>query len=191
MGRTLPLPAVEGLAANILVVLGRAKPEHHREGIDWYQHAHTLARVLAGQHGITVDQAAGVLAALSPQLSWPRNVAYAEQFLATGDAPVLGRSKRAAARIVAGEAPLSVPSGPKVRAFFSNIADPDGLDAVTVDRHAHDVAVGQRYGDARRPLLGRQGGYELLASAFRLAAAKVGLHPSAVQAITWLAWRAA
>jgi hypothetical protein len=53
------------------------------------------------------------------------------------------------------------------------------------------VAVGQRFGDARRSLLGRQGGYDLLAAAFRLAAAKVGLAPSAVQAITWLAWRAA
>lgn len=182
---------MEGLAANILVVLGRAKPEHYREGIDWYEHAHTLARVLAGQHGISVEQTAGVLAALSPQLSWPRNVTYAEQFLATGDAPVLGRSKRAAARIVAGEPPPSVLQGPKVRAFFANIVDPDGSDAVTVDRHAHDVAVGQRFGDARRSLLGRQGGYDLLAAAFRLAAAKVGLAPSAVQAITWLAWRAA
>jgi hypothetical protein len=190
VSRVLPQPAVETLAANILVVLGRAKPEHYREGIDWYQHAHTLARVLAGQHDISVEQAAGVLAALSPQLSWPRNVAYAEQFLATGDAPVLGRSKRAAARIVAGELPLSVLQGPKVRAFFANIADPSS-DAVTVDRHAHDVAVGQRFGDARRSLLGRQGGYDLLAAAFRLAAAKVGLQPSAVQAIAWLAWRAA
>jgi hypothetical protein len=182
---------VETLAANILVTLGRAKPEHYREGIDWYQHAHTLARVLAGLHGISIEQAAGVLAALSPQLSWPRNVAYAEQFLATGDAPVLGRSKRSAARILQGEPPLSVLQGPKVRAFFANIADPDGTDAVTVDRHAHDVAVGQRFGDARRPLLGRQGGYDLLAAAFRLAAAKVGLQPSAVQAITWLAWKGA
>jgi hypothetical protein len=191
MCRPAPLPAAEDLASNVLRVFDRAEPENYREGIDWYQHAHTLACVLAGQHGVSVEQAAGVLAALSPQLSWPRNVAYAELFLATGDAPVLGRSKRAAARILAGEEPLSVLTGPKVRAFFANIVDPDGSDAVTVDRHAHDVAVGQRYGDARRPLLDRQGGYDLLAEAFRLAAAKVGLHPSAVQAITWLAWRAA
>jgi hypothetical protein len=191
MGRALPLPAVEELASNILVVLGRAEPEHYREGVDWYRHAHTLARVLAGRNGVTVEQAAGVLAALSPQLCWPRNVDYAEQFLATGDAPVLGRSKRAAARILDGQEPSSVLSGPKVRAFFANISDPDHSDAVTIDRHAHDVAMGQRFGEKRRPLLERKGGYDLFAEAFRLAAATVGLTPSAVQAVTWLAWRAA
>lgn len=47
----------------------------------WYDFANRLADELATKHGISREQASGVLAALSPQNHWANNVANAEQLI--------------------------------------------------------------------------------------------------------------
>jgi hypothetical protein len=185
------LPATEVLAENILAVYRQANPAHQREGAVWYQTAHTFAVGLAKRYGVSVEQAAGVIAALSPQLAWTLNERYADLICRTGDAPVLGRSKRNALAILDGANPLDVLRGPKTRAFFDNILRPDSSSVVTVDRFAHDIAVGEVFGERYRPTLERKGGYERIADAYRVAAESLGIPPLNLQAITWCAWREA
>lgn len=175
-------------AANITAALDSATRAQRREGAAWYRTARHAAAELAAKHGVTTIEAAGVIAALSPRTSWDVNLRYADQFLATGTAPTLGMSKRAAARIVAGEHPDDVLKGPKTHAFFECIAHAR-TDAVCVDRHAIDVAFGQRHSDANRPALTPKR-YAELADAYRTVASARGMRASQVQAITWCAWRA-
>jgi hypothetical protein len=47
----------------------------------WYDGANVIARRMADEHGIHPHQAAGVLAALSPQTDWFQNVSRAERIL--------------------------------------------------------------------------------------------------------------
>jgi hypothetical protein len=186
-----PLPDINELADRILATLDKATPEQREQGRAWYRQAHALAWTLAVRYGVSIEQAAGVIAALSPNVRWEKNVQYAEQFLSTAYAPTFGRSRRNAERIVLGEPVLDVLTGPKERAFFRCIFDPERADAVCIDRHAHDLAVGERYGSSRKRLLERAGGYKRFSDAYALAARKAGLLASEIQAITWLAWRAA
>ena len=77
--------------------------------------------------------------------------------------------------------------GRKVRSFYRNIL---GIDsAVTVDRHAVAIVYGRPLSDREIKLLERAGAYTVIASAYRAAARRLGIAPSTLQAVTWLAWR--
>ena len=159
-------------------------------GLTWYADAHEQLRSIAAEHGVSVDTAAAVTAALSPQTNWPDNLNKTRQLLATGDTYGFRLGRGRAQRVVAGEAPLDVLGGPKVRAFYSNLADPVGSDAVTVDRHAVDAALGFVGDDnSRKRILERKGGYEGIADAYRSAARVLGVKPHVVQAVVWAVWR--
>ncbi|QZZ32504.1 hypothetical protein A7X85_03920 [Streptomyces sp. ST1015] len=54
-----------------------------------------------------------------------------------------------------------------------------------IDRHAHDVAVGELYGRRDRGL-GAVRRYAMLAHCYREAALRLGELPSTVQAVTWV-----
>jgi hypothetical protein len=176
------------LQANIRRTLDTATSEQRAEGKRWYQTAHTFAHGLSKRHKITVSQAAGIIAALSPQTPWSRNMAIADTFCRTGDAGTLRGSVRKARAIRAGADPLAVLKGPKTTAFYANILDPSGPE-VTIDRHAADVACGVRRGRAYRPEIRMESGYHQVADAYRAVAAELGMRGNVVQAITWLAWR--
>ena len=105
--------------------------------------------------------------------------------------PGLGTNKRKAARILCGENPLDVLSGPKVCAFFRNIMGDE--NAVCVDRHAWAIA----HGGALVTLTPKR--YLETADAFREASVALreaypaladSLTPAGVQALTWAWWRA-
>jgi hypothetical protein len=73
--------AVTAMKRN-LRALWEAYPADWRERAQhWYVGANRIAHELAGAHGVTVDQAVGVLAALSPQMDWFKNVSLAERVL--------------------------------------------------------------------------------------------------------------
>jgi hypothetical protein len=72
--------------------------------------------------------------------------------------------------------------------FYRCILDPMDADAVCIDRHAHDIAVGEEYG-ARDRGLGAKGRYALIAHCYREAALRLGELPSVLQAVTWVVWR--
>jgi len=171
-------------------ILAEAADEQWSKGTFWYASAHSFACQLADEHDVTVECAAGVIAALSPRLPWDQNVAAARQLFATGDAPVLGSSKAKALRIRAGESPVDVLGGDKVIAFYRCVLFPANDTYVCVDRHAVDAALGAKGTDAsRKRILERKGGYEIVADAYRRAAERFGVAPAQAQAIVWVCWR--
>jgi hypothetical protein len=67
-----------------LVSLHDAMPEPMRRiARQWYDTANAMAKQMAEKHGITPEQSAGVLAALSPQNAWDNNVALADRVMDT------------------------------------------------------------------------------------------------------------
>jgi hypothetical protein len=168
----------------------RNTTEAQREaGRQWYHDAHQIAVDLDPDNP---RRAAGVIAALSAQMPWTRNLGLAAKLYADGGlkAGALGMSLTRANAIFAGADPLDVLRGNKTRAFYQLIADPNDPDTVVIDRHAIDVAIGERLSDldrnSRYPL-NRRGWYERFADAYRTAARRLGVTPSWLQAATWLA----
>lgn len=170
---------------NIISVYESATEDQKLKGKLWYPVAHDLATMIA--EGDT-RKGAGVIAALSANKSWSENVKIATRALGSGKAT--GHLRDAlvkATRIMNGADPADVlPMAAKTGNFYRCILDPTDPDPVCVDRHAHDIAVGRTYGDADRGLSSK-GRYNALASAYRAAAARLGILPSELQAITWVA----
>jgi hypothetical protein len=172
-------------AHHVLTELSRADASQTAAGMDWYADAHSLALSLNAGN---VAEASAVIAALSPQLSWDRNVVLAKRAYAgelTGGC--LPASIAKAERILAGETPLDVLGGLKVRSFYANIVDPTDSVTVTVDRHAIDVAVDTRLGKASPGMTPKR--YAAWSAAYREAALDKGMLPQQMQAITWTSWR--
>jgi hypothetical protein len=180
---------LQAMARNIAAIFGEATADEYAAGSAWYAAARLEAAAMAAEFDVTVDAAAGVVAALSPQCSWPENLQRARRFFATGRAGSLGDAQRKAEAIRDGADPLDVLGGRKVRAFYLNILDGSDRFTCTVDRHAIDVAAGHVTGDAGAAALTRAGVYAFVADAYRLVAAECGLTPAQVQAIVWVTWR--
>jgi hypothetical protein len=212
---------------NILRAFGSATLDEIHEGRAWYRSARNLASELVEQYGTkfiseddtverAVERAVGVIAVLSPRLSWTKNVELArwiyreasEAWLLAKPSwwvrengsvldrfPGLKANGQKAIDILLGASPEEVVSGPKVTAFYHAIANPNDPRGIVIDRHAFDVAVGRVMDDRTRGVvLGRKGAYEQFVRAYERAAEKLqdefpGITPAEVQAITWLAWR--
>lgn len=175
----------EALVTNIIRVYRRANSEQLRHGLHWYESAHQLAEIVG--HGDAV-MGAGVIAALSANVGWGQNRKMALSMTSDGAVKGLPTSLAKAARIMAGEAPTDVlGNGLKTLSFFDNIAYPKVSGAVTVDRHAHDIARGERFGEGNRGL-STKGRYEIFAEAYAEAAKIIGIRPAQLQAITWVVW---
>jgi hypothetical protein len=181
------LPDHAFMVENILSVFDSASPAEIEEGSQWYAEAWSIAMALDPADPY---RAAGVIAALSPLTNWTRNVAIATIAIREGKAPGHVNQKNAQ-RILDGERPDVVLTALKTRAFFASIVGYG--DTVCVDRHAHDIAMGHRFGDDRhsadpRPSISDRL-YKAIASAYLDAADKRSVSPSTMQAATWVVWR--
>lgn len=142
---------------NIVAHWDQTTPEHRDQGMSWYQDAHNAAQQIARDRGITVNQAAGLIANYSPQQHWATNLEMASR-AAAGE--VIGGPKQpgrrgfmasrsqadVAARILAGEDYHDIFRGKKITSFGHLIEHGQDTDpahpAVVVDRHALGVAHG-------------------------------------------------
>jgi hypothetical protein len=183
---------------NVRAVYDNASEAQRRAGAVWYREAHALALELGQRLDAPVEKrattGAGIIAALSPQTSWDRNVDDARA-LARGERPRFATDAMVtrAERCARGEDWRDVfGPGPKTRAFAALIEDPADPFAVCVDRHAFDIAAGIAAGDGPRALvMARAGVYDAVAAVYRDVASVLRILPSAVQATTWVAWREA
>lgn len=168
---------------NILAVYKRASTDQRRRGKEWYPSAHNLADMLSEGN---VRVGAGVIAALSANKRWETNKKLASECF---NGNIRGHVKDALDKvraIMSSARPEDVlPMSMKTGHFFRCIADPSDPEAVVIDRHAHDVAVGETYGNRDRGLSATNR-YATLAHAYREAARKLRVLPSVVQATTWL-----
>lgn len=195
------LAEAQALAGRIAAIIGGASEAQRRDGVLWYGAA--ADAVLSAVPGFGLDVLSRALAAVSPGMPWDRNVE-ALRALSTVDAleDVRAAVLRARLPVSYGYRPfraawqalqgLDVLRGPKVQAFALGIESRGTTAHVCVDGHAvlaaefGPVAVRPGITSARAPT-GRR--YDLLALAYALAAARVGLEPAQAQAVAWIAWR--
>ncbi|MGS2646061.1 DUF7178 family protein [Streptosporangium sp. G12] len=171
---------------NIIRVWDSATCDQLARGRNWYPTAHQLAEMMSDGH---VVKGAGVIAALSANKRWGENIVLANRAFDAGKASGhFSDAIRKAERIMSGEQPEQVlPMDIKTGHFYRCILDPTDPDAICIDRHAHDIAVGERYGQKSRGL-GARGRYALMAHVYREAAQRLGELPQVVQAVTWVVW---
>lgn len=170
--------------ANIIAAFNAATESQRERGRSWYWVARDLAYIIGGGD---IRIGAGVIAALSANKRWAENVKLAKD---AGNGDVHGHTEANLAKVRAilidGADPEDIlPMWSKTGHFFMNILDPSDPDPVTIDRHAHDVAVGEVYGGKPRGLDSKQR-YAILALAYRLAARKLSEMPNVVQATVWV-----
>lgn len=171
---------------NILTAFDRASDKDIEDGLTWYESAKAFAQTLTPDNPAT---GAGIIAALSPMTSWPENMRKASMLVDTGSTYGLPANIAKAQRILNGESPLDVLKGLKVRAFYLNIMGVNSHEAVTIDRHAIDVAHGRVMSDAERsPWFGKRKNGELV-QAYLNAARPIGITGAQLQAIVWVYWR--
>ena len=179
-------------SARILDVYEMATVPELDAGLHWYETAHDIARGLDPRNPA---RAAGVIAALSPMKDWDNNVKLAERAYADGRATgALGSNTAKANAILDGADPLEVLGGNKVRNFYKSIANPADPEAICIDRHAFDIAVGRITNDKSRTALSRVGVYDAFGRAYHRAAAVIGregydILAAQLQAVTWTTWR--
>jgi hypothetical protein len=194
---------------NISGMLQLASQADILAGLDWYKRAHKLGvRLIHAYDGLTLGQAVGVIAALSPNNKWTRNCTDAEAMIKAwhlGADPLsvkvctFNKNKAKAAAILAltaddleTEIIAEILNGRKVVAFYRSImGDPD---AVCVDGHAYAVWIGERIPTTQTPSIGVKL-YADIARAYQLVAKRsyelcgTTLTPTQVQAVTWVTYR--
>lgn len=170
-------------AVNIMACYRRT-PLDIRER-DWYGTAHALALELSPGD---VWRGAGVISALSPLKRWSQNEAMARNAFETGIASGnVGMHNRFAQRILDGEFALDVLNGDKTRSFAEAIATAGNGRIATIDRHAHDIAMGRAFTDKERKI--GKVLYRNMAAAYSEVADYLGNSVNQIQAITWEQWR--
>lgn len=169
--------------ANVIETYQRATPEQIIAGKAWYPAAHALALEIAGN----ASTGAGVIAALSANKGWAENQRLARLACATGEprGHVANAIQKVRAVLDGTPAEAVLPMDKKTGHFYRCILDPRDAWAVCIDRHAHDVAVGEVYGDRERGL-STQSRYDAIANVYRAAADALDVLPQEVQAVTWV-----
>ena len=188
---TIPAP----LTRHITKLFREATPEQIIAGADWYTDAHAVADALAVRYGVTLEVAAGVLAALSPLQSWGANVNLAARFLAAGGlhAGYLGVGLAKGRAILAGADIVATLKGDKIVNFYPAIVT-KGAQGVAIDRHAWSIAVNTRsVADGMPSLSGKRyaAAVSVYVRATDILSKEYGmaLTPAQVQAVTWILWR--
>ena len=185
---------------NILKTYRIATVEDVANGVEWYDRAKRMAAWIAKETGIQEATVIGVMAALSPNNRWERNC---KDTLSMCQAWINGDSlddfkvscyntmKQKAWSILQDDLQddasiLTRLNGQKIRSFHSNIR---GLDEVTIDGHALNIARGKREGlTSDKTNMGKKQ-YRELQAAYVTAAKRIKVKPSELQAITWTTWK--
>lgn len=177
---------MEEMIARIIHAFDNASASDMAEGERWYDTARLTASALAAGTNLSVNHAAGVIAALSPRVRWETNVAAASTMISaagrTKQMPSVAgynRNCEKAWAIANGAEPSHILGGPKVTAFYANICGDE--NAVTIDVWAARAAEGAS--NMRAPSGSR---YTNLADAYRMAARARNVSPMVMQATVWV-----
>lgn len=176
------------------------------EGESWYARAMNAAQIISNSTGVNVHKVAGVIAALSPNNRWERNLIDAEnvcKVYINGDVDdvrqvkvcTYGKMLDKAIKILECENNSEIPNilnGRKIRAFYECIIGKS--DAVVVDGHAYSIWIGERLTMKQVPNIGVKL-YANITADYIAATQEINdkfntnLMPFQVQAITWVTWR--
>ena len=189
----------ERMVHNIMACYRAADSVQVTEGLLWYSDAQKQAHNIAAKYGIAVYIVVAVIAALSPNNKWTRNVVNADALIAAflrGDGidavkvSTYHAMKKKAWDILAArpdyDGAKRMLKGQKITSFFMDIM---GEFNVTIDGHARNIAYDEKVGltDDRTNIGVRE--YRALQAAYEEAARRLKLMPYQLQAITWRVWR--
>lgn len=178
----------------LLALYFGATPSERHEGTHWYDAAKEFAQDTADKFGYTLEQVAAVIAVTSPRQGWGANkdtaytlAEYASRGMTYEDA-ISDHHARGfktnlakAWRILTGEDPDAVVSGPKVIAFYLNILGCS--NHVTLDSHAMNAWAGEVRTEWSKKL------HTTMRGDYKLCAEYVGVTPSVFQAVVWVVHR--
>jgi len=193
---------------SILGCFFTASAAEKNEGFNWYDDVHKRALAISDNHEVPLDVVCGVIAALSPNNRWERNLRDANKLIEIAKAggndedlkaakvSTFNRNKDKAIRIIREPEPdiMTILSGRKVQAFFACILDPKRVDYVCVDGHAYSIWLGERLPTTQTPAISAKL-YNQISQDYAQAAGIIMdvtgevYTPAQVQAITWVAWR--
>ena len=176
---------VEQVVKRISRCFNKATAQQIAEGMAWYDEAGQLVEWLSYSAPYTVNQIAAAMAHLSPRLRWKQNVEAITALVVDGTIPTYVMSGPAgrARRALEAADPEST-FGRKAKKTLNFSRNVSGcVNSVTVDVWAAKVV------GVTEDQLKLEGVYEALSHCFRLAAKRAGIHPSQMQAITWIVVR--
>ena len=162
-------------AREIVAKFTLATSQEVQLGVDWYPSALDIANRIAVKYGVSAETAAGVIAALSPNNRWERNIVDAENIIkcwAAGGTHTdmlnvkvctYGKMKAKAVAILTRFEPniedwqdiTTILKGKKIVEFFNCITNPK-LNDVCIDGHAYSVWFGQRLTMKEVPPIGKK-----------------------------------
>lgn len=171
----------------LLRLFHQANTDQLSRGLSWFEEANAIASALAKLSGRGTEQAAGIIAALSPASKWERNLEEAQAVLlgtTTTHVTYPGNVKKAY-DILAGQDPMQVLGGRKVRAFYQLVMDPTDSYTVCVDRHAVRAVTLRAWTSDKEEAQFLRYGYDRCADAYRTVSKGIGLLPHQLQATVW------
>ena len=190
-------------AREIVAKFTLATSQEVQLGCDWYPSALTIASRIANKYGLRTEVVAGVIAALSPNNRWERNIVDAEAIIkcwAAGGTRTdilnvkvctYGKMKAKAVDILTRDIPIvEILNGKKIIEFFNCITNP-ALNDVCIDGHAYSVWFGQRLTMKEVPAIGKKLRHQIKtdycdATAFINEELDTAYTPADIQAITWV-----
>lgn len=186
-----------GNVKNIMRVMNAADVNDINEGrLSYFRYNEVLTN-LADYYGVPFDKTVAVFAALSPNSDYQGNLRSAASvlkgFIEGVDVELIrvtsyNHCRDRAFSYLGGVDFLATVTGKKIRSFYRNILNPMDPDPVTIDGHAVNIWRGRRAGNLRQVASGHFN-YETVTVDYRTVAARVGLLPNQVQAITWFTWK--
>lgn len=193
-------------AANIVAKFTLATTAEVVAGERWYRESYAIASRIAKLHDLTINRVAAVIAALSPNNRWERNIEDAENVIAAfvhgNDQDVLEvkcctypANKLKALAILKSESYdyENILKGPKVIEFFNCISD-NMCNDVCIDGHAYSIWYGSRLTMKEVPNIGKKLRERIKqdykeATDFINAELGIDYLASQIQAITWVCHR--
>jgi len=193
-------------AANIVAKFTLATTAEVVAGQRWYKESYYIASRIAKLHDLSPVRVAAVIAALSPNNRWERNIQDAENvitaFVHGNDQDVLEvkcctytANKLKALAILKSESLdyEDILKGPKVIEFFHCISD-HSSDDVCIDGHAYSIWFGSRLTMKEVPNIGKSLRYQIKqdykeATDFINDELGIDYLTSQIQAITWVCHR--
>jgi hypothetical protein len=143
------------VVARLTAMVDNAPPDTFDAGRYWYDRAHAAAANLAGVYDVEIKNAAGVIAAVSPNLDAIDNFYRIIEIVeGTDTLHVTGRQRHKALSCLCRDPTevLNPVTGPKTWSFFWNIYAPSLRERVTIDGRFADIIA-----DAMRPWKAKRG----------------------------------
>lgn len=195
-------------AREIVAKFTLATSQEVQLGVDWYASALNIAGRIAAKYHLRIELVAGVIAALSPNNRWERNIIDAEAIIkcwaAGGTRTDLSnvkvctynKMKEKAIALLWNQDDPELPiayilNGKKIIEFFNCITN-TALNDVCIDGHAYSVWFGQRLTMKQVPAIGKKLRSQIKtdyrdATAFINEELCESYSAADIQAITWVA----